>query len=185
MAIANPSSTDSSTAARQVAVGCADTPLGPFGAVFTSRGLAQLSFPPDGLDYCEAWARRWAPQAEIAHHSAQLDRLSEQLTAYLEGSLREFSIPLDMRGTPFQRAVWEALLTIPYGETRSYAQIAQQIGRPKAVRAVGAANGANPVSIIVPCHRVVGSNGTLTGYGGGLDMKERLLQLEGIRLPLG
>ncbi len=91
----------------------------------------------------------------------------------------QFTCPLDLHGTPFQVAVWQALVRIPYGETRSYAEIAQAIDRPRAVRAVGAANGANPVAIIVPCHRVIGSNGTLTGYGGGLPAKRWLLSLEG------
>jgi methylated-DNA-[protein]-cysteine S-methyltransferase len=90
----------------------------------------------------------------------------------------DFHLELDMRGTDFQKSVWDALLTIPYGETRSYGQIAKQIGRPDRARAVGAANGSNPVSIIVPCHRVIGSDGSLTGYGGGLDRKRWLLEHE-------
>lgn len=101
-----------------------------------------------------------------------------QLQEYFAGRRREFALPLDFRGTEFQRRVWSALLTIPYGETRSYAQIAQQIGCPAAVRAVGAANGRNPLSIIAPCHRVVGSNGKLTGFAGGLEAKAKLLTLE-------
>jgi len=95
------------------------------------------------------------------------------------GNLRVFSVPLDMQGTEFQRSVWNHLMRIPYGETRSYAQVAEAVGRPKAVRAVGAANGSNPVAIIVPCHRVIGASGKLTGYGGGLPLKKRLLELEG------
>lgn len=102
----------------------------------------------------------------------------EQLDAYFAGTLTEFDVDLDVAGTPFQRRVWTALQTIPYGETRSYGQIADQIGSPGASRAVGLANGRNPVSIIVPCHRVIGSNGGLTGYGGGLDRKKTLLALE-------
>jgi methylated-DNA-[protein]-cysteine S-methyltransferase len=102
-----------------------------------------------------------------------------QLQAYFAGQLREFRIPLDMRGTDFQMRVWRQLQTIPYGETRSYLQIAAAIGSSKAVRAAGAANGANPVPIIVPCHRVIGASGKLVGYGGGLPMKKRLLELEG------
>lgn len=102
-----------------------------------------------------------------------------QLRAYFEGSLREFQLPLDFEGTDFQKLVWHQLTTIPYGETRSYSQIAGAIGRPRAVRAVGAANGANPVAIVVPCHRVIGTSGKLVGYGGGLPLKQRLLQLEG------
>jgi methylated-DNA-[protein]-cysteine S-methyltransferase len=101
-----------------------------------------------------------------------------QLEAYFAGELMEFDLDLDLVGTEFQRRVWEALLTIPYGETRSYGQIAQQIGSPGASRAVGLANGHNPVGIIVPCHRVIGANGSLTGYGGGLDRKKSLLDME-------
>jgi methylated-DNA-[protein]-cysteine S-methyltransferase len=116
-------------------------------------------------------------------HSA-LREAVRQLTAYFAGELREFRLPLDMAGTEFQCRVWRQLLTIPYGETRSYAQVAQAIGAPQAVRAVGAANGANPIAIVVPCHRVIGSNGKLTGYGGGLPLKKRLLAIEGCNLPL-
>ena len=101
-----------------------------------------------------------------------------QLRAYFAGRLRRFDLPLDLRGTPFQLRVWRALLEVPYGETRSYRQIAAAIGEPKAVRAVGAANGANPIAIVVPCHRVVGADGSLTGYGGGLTLKRKLLALE-------
>ena len=102
----------------------------------------------------------------------------EQLEAYFAGERREFDLELEPVGTNFQRRVWEALLTIPYGETRSYGQIAEQIGSPGASRAVGLANGHNPIGIIVPCHRVIGANGSLTGYGGGLDRKRALLELE-------
>jgi len=102
-----------------------------------------------------------------------------QLGAYFAGTLTAFTVPLDFAGTDFQKSVWGALLTIPFGETRSYAEIARQIGRPAAMRAVGAANGRNPISIIAPCHRVIGSNGALTGFAGGLAAKERLLRLEG------
>jgi len=101
-----------------------------------------------------------------------------QLKAYFERRLRDFDLPLDPRGTAFQLQVWNALTTIPYGETRSYLDIARIIGNPKAVRAVGAANGQNPISIIVPCHRVIGSGGSLVGYGGGLPLKKQLLELE-------
>jgi methylated-DNA-[protein]-cysteine S-methyltransferase len=109
-----------------------------------------------------------------------------QLRAYFAGALREFSLPLDMQGTEFQKRVWCQVAAVPYGETRSYLQIASAIGSPRAVRAVGAANGANPVPIVVPCHRVIGAKGKLVGYGGGLAMKQRLLELEGARaLRLG
>ncbi|MFI1047996.1 methylated-DNA--[protein]-cysteine S-methyltransferase [Streptomyces griseoruber] len=102
----------------------------------------------------------------------------EQLEAYFEGGLKEFTLPLRMAGTPFQRGVWDQLRRIPYGETRSYGELAEFLGNPGASRAVGLANGRNPIGIIVPCHRVVGANGGLTGYGGGLDRKQRLLDFE-------
>jgi methylated-DNA-[protein]-cysteine S-methyltransferase len=102
----------------------------------------------------------------------------EQLQAYMARQLRDFDLPLDMVGTEFQKRVWNALLDIPYGETRSYSFVAQSIGSPKAVRAVGAANGSNPIPIVVPCHRVIGAGGSLTGYGGGLPLKRYLLDLE-------
>jgi methylated-DNA-[protein]-cysteine S-methyltransferase len=107
----------------------------------------------------------------------------EQLAAYFDGSLTEFDVELHLDGTDFQRRVWEALRTIPYGETRSYGEIAAQIGSPGASRAVGLANGRNPISIIIPCHRVIGSTGGLTGYGGGIDRKQALLALETARQP--
>ncbi|MFZ1177659.1 MAG: methylated-DNA--[protein]-cysteine S-methyltransferase [Mycobacterium sp.] len=102
----------------------------------------------------------------------------EQLLAYFAGELTEFAIEFDLGGTEFQQRVWKALLTIPYGETRSYGKIAEQIGAPGSARAVGLANGHNPIAIVVPCHRVIGANGSLTGYGGGLDRKRTLLKLE-------
>ena len=107
-----------------------------------------------------------------------LGEAMRQLRAYFAGALREFSLPLDLTGTGFQKRVWCELLAIPYGETRSYGQIAAAIGSPNAGQAVGAANGANPIPIVVPCHRVIGADGKLVGYGGGLALKRRLLELE-------
>jgi methylated-DNA-[protein]-cysteine S-methyltransferase len=104
-----------------------------------------------------------------------------QLSEYFAGERTQFALPLDVAGTPFQRQVWEALRSIPYGETRSYSEIAAQIGSPRAVRAVGAANGRNPLSIVAPCHRVIGSSGQLTGFAGGLEVKARLLAFERAR----
>lgn len=115
--------------------------------------------------------------AENPEHSL-LCRTEQQLAEYFKGDRRAFDVKLALAGTPFQNTVWQALLTIPYGETRSYSQIARQIGNPTAVRAVGAANGRNPISIITPCHRVVGSSGALTGFAGGLEAKRYLLDLE-------
>jgi O-6-methylguanine DNA methyltransferase len=163
----------------EVIIATFPTPAGTFGAAITPAGLARLTFPREDFAECEAWARRWEPDAARVSTGPALDHLAAELTAYFEGRLKAFTVPLDMRGTPFQVSVWNALRSIGYGETRSYADIARAIGRPKAVRAVGAANGANPVPIIVPCHRVIGSNGKLTGYAGGLDLKLQLLEREG------
>jgi len=107
-----------------------------------------------------------------------------QLQAYFDGKLKEFDLPLSLEGTEFQLRVWNSLRTIPYGETISYAELAQRVGQPKAVRAVGLANGSNPIPIIIPCHRVIGSDGNLTGFGGGLAAKKKLLDLESRQLSL-
>jgi len=141
--------------------------------VASDRGIRAIEFHPDGL----LPGRR---------HDANplLCQAATELHQYFAGDLRQFHLPLDMPGTEFQTAVWRELAKIPYGEIRSYAQIAAAIGAPKAVRAVGAANGANPVPIVVPCHRVIGSSGKLTGYGGGLPLKKRLLQMEGVLLAV-
>jgi methylated-DNA-[protein]-cysteine S-methyltransferase len=136
--------------------------------VASKSGLRTLQFPPFG-----------PPEGERNDVNTWMNQAADQLRAYFAGTLRAFCVPLDMQGTDFQLSVWNQLLRIPYGETRSYAQVAEAVGRPKAVRAVGAANGSNPVAIIVPCHRVIGSAGKLTGYGGGLPLKKRLLELEG------
>ena len=162
----------------EVVYGTVRTPLGTLGAVLTAQGLSRLTLPNEPLERCESWIRRWTPDAAVRGDGRRLKDLEEQLTAYCEGSLRQFEVPVDLRGTAFQRQVWQALQDIGYGEVRTYAQVAAAIGRPKAVRAVGAANHVNPVPIVVPCHRVIGSNGALVGYGGGLDLKRRLLDLE-------
>ena len=120
---------------------------------------------------------RLAELIEDVSHPILLNT-QQQLIEYFSGQRKVFDIPLDFEGTDFQKKVWSALLTIPYGETRSYKQIAQQLGHEKAVRAVGAANGKNPISIIAPCHRVIGAGGALVGFAGGLDKKEILLRLE-------
>jgi methylated-DNA-[protein]-cysteine S-methyltransferase len=110
--------------------------------------------------------------------NAVLREAAEQLSAYFAGDLKEFDLPLAPRGTNFQQCVWSALRTIPYGQTRSYSQMAEAIGAPKSVRAVGAANGRNPIPIVIPCHRVIGASGKLVGFGGGLPLKRKLLDLE-------
>jgi methylated-DNA-[protein]-cysteine S-methyltransferase len=119
-----------------------------------------------------------AVQADWRRDTSHFASLKAQLADYFEGNRKTFDVDLLPEGTPFQMQVWSALLEIPYGKVVSYEWIARRIGRPGAVRAVGAANGRNPISIIIPCHRVIGKNGTLTGYGGGLDLKQRLIRLE-------
>jgi methylated-DNA-[protein]-cysteine S-methyltransferase len=154
-----------------------DSPLGPVTLVAADGALTGLYLdgrvPGKVLAALDAAAG--SPEAADA---AVLEEAARQLAEYFDGRRRAFDLPLALEGTPFQRRVWEALLGVGYGETVSYGCIADRIGQPTAVRAVGHANGRNPVSIIVPCHRVVGGNGSLTGYGGGLENKARLLDLE-------
>ncbi len=147
--------------------------VGKLKLIATDRGLAAVLWEND-----KPGRVRLAPLAEDKQHPILLEA-ERQLNEYLDGKRRAFSIRLDPVGTDFQLKVWEALKTIPFGETRSYGQIAEQIGQASAVRAVGAANGRNPLSVIVPCHRVIGASGDLTGFAGGLEIKERLLTLEG------
>src|SRR6185369_6479096 len=130
-------------------------------------------------------ARFW-PLAVFDPDAEPLPAVRAQLAEYLAGRRRDFDLPLDLTGagTEFQRLCWKELLRIPFGETRSYGELAQRIGRPAAVRAVGQANHNNPIGVIVPCHRVIGADGSLTGYGGGLPMKRALLELEGVLPPL-
>jgi methylated-DNA-[protein]-cysteine S-methyltransferase len=148
------------------------SPVGRLKLVASEAGLAAVLWEDD--DPCRV---RLGPMTEGSEHPTLLET-ARQLAVYFEGSLKAFSIPLDVKGTEFQRRVWAALLTIPFGHTRSYSQIARQIGHPTAVRAVGAANGRNPLSIVAPCHRVVGASGALTGFAGGLGAKRYLLDLE-------
>jgi methylated-DNA-[protein]-cysteine S-methyltransferase len=151
------------------------SPVGVLTLVATDEGLAAVLWEND-----RPLRVRLRLEREDAHHPVLLGA-ERQLREYFAGERKTFALTLDVAGTAFQQEVWAALRTIPFGETRSYAQIARQIGRPAAVRAVGAANGRNPVSIISPCHRVIGSTGRLTGFAGGLDVKARLLALEGAR----
>ncbi len=140
------------------------------------RGLCRLSFTRNPRLFLEELSAPGMPHWNDRH--PVLEEAARQLADYFHGRRREFRLPLDLDGTPFQLSVWRALETIPYGETRSYRDVARQVGRPAATRAVGAANGGNPIAIIVPCHRVIASGGTLGGYGGGLPLKRMLLALE-------
>jgi O-6-methylguanine DNA methyltransferase len=155
-----------------------ESPIGTLRIASTSAGLAYLGLPRAGGRGFAGWLARALPDARREEAFAPNRDAIRQLLEYLAGKRTTFDVPLDLRGTPFQRAVWDALLAIPYGETRSYAQVARAVRKPDAVRAVGTANGANPVPLIVPCHRVIQSGGKLGGYGGGLDLKRRLLAME-------
>jgi methylated-DNA-[protein]-cysteine S-methyltransferase len=144
-----------------------DSPIGPLIVVSDGVGLVGLHFAG------------WAPPSTSKQRSDDvLLETARQLDAYFAGQLKSFDLPLRPKGTPFQLRVWSALRDIPFGETRSYGQLAVAIGDPSATRAVGAANGRNPIAIVVPCHRVIGADGSLTGFGGGLERKRFLLRLE-------
>jgi len=147
-----------------------DTPIGQLLLAGEGDALSMIGFPKEVM--------RRDPEPDWAYNEESLENARTQLTEYFSGQRKDFDLLLKLNGTEFQVSVLEALLEIPYGETTSYGAIAKQIGRPNAARAVGAANGRNLIPIIVPCHRVIGSSGDLTGFGGGLDTKEALLRLE-------
>jgi methylated-DNA-[protein]-cysteine S-methyltransferase len=156
-----------------------DSPVGRLRLVASDEGLAGILWERERPNRV-----RMNVEAENNGHSVLVET-ERQLNEYFGGQRKEFALKLDFVGTAFQREVWNALLTIPFGETRTYGQIARHIGNPSATRAVGAANGRNPISIVAPCHRVIGSTGTLTGFSGGLDAKAYLLTLEGAYSPTG
>lgn len=147
---------------------CFDSPLGLLGATASAEGLTRLYFDPQ--------PRTGSTEGGGAAHLASLET---QLSAYFAGQRRDFTVPLAAHGNTFQKQVWALLAAIPFGETRTYGELARALGNPGAARAVGLANGQNPISILAPCHRVIGSNGALTGYAGGLARKRALLELEG------
>ena len=149
-----------------------DSPVGKLKLVASDRGLVAILWEND-----KPHRVRLSELVANDKHPILL-QTERQLSEYFAGKRKSFAVALDMRGTSFQKNVWEALLAIPFGETRSYGQLARQLGNPNATRAVGAANGRNPISIIVPCHRVIGSSGKLTGFAGGLEVKAHLLNLE-------
>lgn len=155
--------------------------FGTFGVASTARGLLTMLLPRDPLGH-EEIIQKLSPGAVTVPDDGHNAEAVRQLEEYLAGERRTWDLELDMRGTPFQIAVWKAVYEVPFGETASYGEIARWIGNPAAVRAVGAANGANPLPPVVPCHRIIGSNGKLTGYGGGLPLKQKLLDLERITL---
>ena len=148
------------------------SPVGRLLLAASDDGLHLIEFehPRHPMSHCDGWEAR---ECDV------IGRTAAQLREYFEGTRRDFDLPLAPRGTEFQRSVWRTLEAIPYGETISYAQLAQRVGKPSAMRAVGAANGRNPLPLVLPCHRVIGSDGSLTGFGGGLPTKEFLLRMEG------
>jgi O-6-methylguanine DNA methyltransferase len=155
-----------------------ETAIGVLRIACTEQGLAYVGLPREGGRGFGGWLGRHAPGARCQEAWAPNKRAASQLQAFLAGKRRDFDLALDLRVTPFQREVLEQVARIGYGETRSYGEIARAIGRPAASRAVGAANGANPLPLVIPCHRVVESGGHLGGYGGGLALKRRLLAME-------
>jgi methylated-DNA-[protein]-cysteine S-methyltransferase len=162
-----------------------DSPCGPLLLIVDAAGaVVRIEFC-NGRDSRRVTERLKATGAEVVEDAGRTAEVRRQLAEYFAGERREFDLALAPEGTPFERAVWAELAKIPFGETRSYGEIAEVLGRPGAARAVGRANGANPIPIVVPCHRVIGSDGSLTGFGGGLDVKSRLLELEGGGLPFG
>jgi AraC family transcriptional regulator of adaptative response/methylated-DNA-[protein]-cysteine methyltransferase len=157
-----------------------ESPVGTLLAGAVEEGVCRLEF----ADRRATEARPGSLPATAPGEHRHLATLRRELGAYFAGKLSRFAVPLAVRGTEFQVKVWEALRRIPHGETRSYADIAREIGRPSAVRAVARANGDNRIAVLIPCHRVIGSDGSLTGYGGGLWRKEKLLEIEGVRRAL-
>ncbi|UOY93141.1 methylated-DNA--[protein]-cysteine S-methyltransferase [Ectobacillus sp. JY-23] len=145
----------------------------------TDKGICRITWPHESFEVLQSWVQKKIPNATLIEKPAILAPYIKELTEYFNGTRNMFTVPCDLRGTAFQTAVWKALTTIPFGQTRSYSDIAVTTGNANAVRAVGTANGANPVPIIIPCHRVIGKNNALTGFRGGLQMKEVLLALEG------
>jgi len=155
-----------------------NSPIGRFRVATTEIGLAYLELPHSSGRGLRDFLERHVPEYRCVDDAAPNAAAIAQILEYLSSERTQFDLPLDLRGTPFQRAVWDVLLKIPYGETCSYAEVARAIGRPTATRAVGSANNANPVSLIVPCHRVIAADGSLGGYGGGPELKARLLAME-------
>jgi methylated-DNA-[protein]-cysteine S-methyltransferase len=144
----------------------------------TSKGLCYVGSPNKPFEELSMWVKKRFPNSELVQNDEKLRPYVTEINEYLQGNRKSFTEPYDFHGTPFQLAVWEALCEIPYGHTKSYSDIAESIQKPAAVRAVGSAIGANPVLISVPCHRVIGKNGKLTGFRGGMGMKTKLLQIE-------
>jgi methylated-DNA-[protein]-cysteine S-methyltransferase len=169
----------------QVAIGSLDTPIGNLWMACSEQGVCKLVFPGEGAKAkIERWLAEHQPTPTLTAANTLLERTEAELDEYFAGTRRAFTLPLDFQGSAFHQRVWRALTQIPHGHTFSYGKLAQELDAPKAARAVGAACGANPVPIIAPCHRVLGSDGSLHGFGGGLPVKAWLLRHEGVLLDL-
>jgi methylated-DNA-[protein]-cysteine S-methyltransferase len=155
-----------------------ETPFGSLRIVSSEKGLAYIELPNENGRGFEGWKKTHARDAKVIERRAAHDDMIDQILEFTSGERREFTMDLDLRATDFQLAVYKCVAKIGYGETLSYSDIANAIGRPKAVRAVGAANGANPIPLVIPCHRVIARGGALQGYAGGLELKARLLAME-------
>lgn len=166
------------------------TALGPMALAATDKGVVASSLPGDARDHVRAYIKRHLPRATLIEAGRDGvngtdaagnvgSRAARAAQAYLAGKRRALDVPLDLHGTPFQKQVWTELCRVPFGQTISYAELARRAGSPRAVRACGSANGANPAPLFVPCHRTIASDGTLGGFGGGLPLKRKLLELEG------
>lgn len=168
----------------RIYVGEVETTLGVITLASTKKGICWVSFSSGERAIGELghWADNFFVSKQVVRDELALKQAKQQLEEYLAGKRKQFTLPLDIRGTPFQKRVWQALLEIPYGQVRSYKEIAKAIKAPQAVRAVGGANNKNSLPIFVPCHRVIGSSGSLVGYRAGLTIKRKLLELEGVNL---
>ena len=162
----------------KLSTGVVETPLGQIRAAVTESGVARIALPRSSGSGFAGWLRTVWADAERVPWLPLLDKLAQELAEYFAGKRREFSLAVEPRGTDFQRAVWREIAAIPYGATLTYSEIARGAGRGAAVRAAGTATGANPIPILIPCHRVIAAHGKLGGFSGGLDAKRRLLALE-------
>jgi len=157
-----------------------DSPIGPIFLVSSEKGLVRVALRSESETDRITHIKAEFPDACFIEDAGKNREAARQLQEYFNGSRTNFSLPLDMEGTDFQKKVWNAMLKVPFGRTRSYGQIARDIGNPKACRAVGGSCGKNNIAIVIPCHRIIGSDGSMTGFGGGIPLKKRLLDLEGI-----